>query len=72
MTLLAGFDAPTDALGDEGDMALVLEESAFGDAFHHAEAGADVGVDVDMVVGLEVEAVGDAAAAAEAGQGESV
>ena len=68
---LAGFDAPVDTLGDEADMGLVLEESAFGDAFHHAEAGPEAGVDVDMVVEPEVEAVGDAVAGAEAGQGES-
>ena len=68
---LAGFDAPVDTLGDEADMGLVLEESAFGDAFHHAEAGPEAGVDVDMVVEPEVEAVGDAVAGADAGQGES-
>ena len=70
---LAGFDAPPDALGDEGDMGLVLEESAFGDAFHHAEveAEAQIGADVDMAVGSEVEPAGDAAASAGAAQGES-
>ena len=71
---LAGFDAPVDALGDEADMALVLEDSAFGDAFHHAEPGAEGGADVDMVGVSEVEAVGDAdtGAGAGTGQGEPV